>query len=130
MRKFPPNGHRTVGEGHGHAEHLRRQVAVAEPAPPHRTAPGRVDADPDRPDERLEPDRLLDGARETGRRRGRDWGAQVLVEGPTQLDAGLEEEALPDGKLGVGERPFFLAPGWGLHRSLTPPRPRVSGPKT
>jgi len=94
------DGHRSVDELDRHLQHLGREVPVRESTPPERTAAPGVDPHSNRPDERLEPDRGFDRPRQGPRGPRRHRHAEVLVEDPAELDAGLEEQRLPAGETG------------------------------
>jgi len=84
-----------VDELNGHVQHLRDEVAVREPSLAERPPALRMDADRHPTHERLETHGRLDRACEGGRGPVRDRYAEVLVEDPSKLDTGFEEERLP-----------------------------------
>jgi hypothetical protein len=84
-----------VDEGHSRVDHFRGNVAITKPPLAGRSSPPGLDPHPDLLDERLQRDRRLDRASQGSRGPAGDGDAEVLVEDPSQLDAGLEEERLP-----------------------------------
>lgn len=104
MREARSDADGPVLERYSDVQHLRHQVAVGEPSPPHATAPGGIEPDPYVPDVRLEVDGVLDCSREARRRTGTDGNAEVLMEHPSELDAGLEQEGLASRELGRVDR--------------------------
>jgi len=124
VRQARPDRHRPVREPHADVEHLRRQVAVGEPAATERAAPGKVEADVDLADVRLEADRVLDGAREPRGRAPADRDPQVLVEHPAELDAGLEQQRFATGEPRRVDRTL----GHGAYPGSADGRRTVNGP--
>jgi hypothetical protein len=103
---------------------LRREVPVGKPSRPEGGPPSDVDADGDRRDVRLQPDRSLDGAGEAGGGRARDGYPEILVEDPPEFDAGLEQERLPVTQVGAVDR----ASGHLVHPGGVAVRGTVNGP--